>query len=272
VEGDFFVKVITDVVSPHQARAFHDKHQRALTQENAPVCLYLSEAFFNDGLFQLHKSGKLALTVNSQSPPWLYNGYRLGCVKERPDCLGSVAPDLATKYGLNATVSAHSYSTKQPTVTFTDGKAVFHGYYAIDLNITRAGTTVVESEPTVTVDVVGSATVKFDNAGAHPRLTGYAKADSIKIQVGGKDDPIRQKEVGGFITIAFEGWMKGDLLKKGIELKFPFGIGAEHPYIHFSPGQLVVCTGFKWINEADFYSSVGQAQPGLPACPPPGDR
>jgi len=237
-EARLHIKTITDIVSPYSPAKFVEADS-----SKAVVVLLISDAVFNDLLYQAYENKLLAFKVDKNSPPIMYNLVRADCDGDKDAaCLGNVAPNLKVKYGKNALVRAEFRASKSPEVEFLQGRATFTAALNADLYLTPSNTTEESHETTAAVDVLGSFQVRIKDGS----IFGMVKVENVTVHIDEEHNKKWEENIKNTITKLVETYINGDLLLKGCPLKLPFGVGLTEPLVSFQPHTLQIHTGFEY--------------------------
>jgi hypothetical protein len=237
METRLYGKCITDIVSPFNPAAFVESENT-----ESMVAVFISDAVFNDVLYQAYNNQKLQFKVDKNSQPIMYDLVRVNCGEGQDACLGNVAPDLKEKFGLDATVRAEFRATKAPEVEFQQGKAVFTAALSADLYLTTANDSKEYHEATSTVDISGTFQVRIQDG----TLYGKVSIDKVTVHIDEEHNKKWEDRIGETIKKIVDNYINGDLLLKGVPLKLPFGAGLTEPFVSFQPHTCQIHTGFEY--------------------------
>jgi len=230
-------KTITDVVSPFQPAPFVEADN-----SDAMVVVFISDAIFNDALYQAYTNELLQFRIDPNSQPILYDLVRVDCESGQDACLGNVAPALKEKYGKDGLVRANFKASKAPEVEFQQGKATFTAALNADLFVTTANNSKEYHEATATVDVRGSFQVKIKEGSIY----GLVSVENVTVHIDEENNKKWEDKIRKTITKIVETYVNGDLLLKGCPLKLPFGAGLTDPLVSFQPHTCQIHTGFEY--------------------------
>lgn len=147
-------------------------------------------------------------------------------------------PSLAEKYGPDAAVEATFRASKCPEIKFVQGKAVFTGALATDLNITPTNGTQKFHEATADVDISGQFQIKVEKGVLYSKIS----VDNVTVHIDSEHNKKWEDKIRSTIKNVVEQYVNGDLLLKGVDLHLPFGVNVKDALVKFNPGTLQLQT------------------------------